>query len=103
MTLFGVFEAIRGLASIFLSRLVSGGVGGCVGSKDYDLCMETYLIDNPPVATFQADFRALAVSVMNWADNFSWILPLNDQESFQSFVRGLAVSLYSVLSRFFTQ
>ena len=102
-TLFGVYEAVRGPTSIFLSRLVSGGVGGCVGSKDYDLCMETYLIDNPPVATFQADFRALAVSVMNWADNFSWILPLNDQESFQSFVRGLAVSLYSVLSRFFTQ
>ena len=47
-TLFGVYEAVRAPTSKFLSRLVSGGVGGCVGSKDFDLCMETYLIDNPP-------------------------------------------------------
>lgn len=86
-TLFGVYEAVRAPTSRLVSRLVSGGVGGCVGSKDYDLCMETYLIDNS------------GVSANNWADSFSWMIPLtlNDQESFQNFVRGAAVSLYSVL------
>jgi len=84
-TLFGVYEAVRAPTSRLVSQLVSGGVGGCVGSKDYDLCMETYLIDNS------------GVSATNLADSFSWIIPLNDQESFQSFVRGAAVSLYSVL------
>lgn len=74
-TLFGVYEAVRAPTSKFLSRLVSGGVGGCVGSKDFDLCMETYLIDNPPGASFQADMREVAVSIMSWADNFSWIIP----------------------------
>lgn len=87
-TLFGVYEAVRAPTSRLVSQLVSGGVGGCVGSKDYDLCMETYLIDNS------------GVSATNWADSFSWIIPLNDQESFQSFVRGAAVSLYSVLHSF---
>ncbi|KAL7452182.1 hypothetical protein ACHAWC_003908 [Mediolabrus comicus] len=74
-TLFGVYEAVRAPTSKFLSRLVSGGVGGCVGSKDFDLCMETYLIDNPPGASFQADMREVAVSIMSWADNFSLIIP----------------------------
>ncbi len=87
-TLFGVYEAVRAPTSRLVSQLVSGGVGGCVGSKDYDLCMETYLIDNS------------GVSATNLADSFSWIIPLNDQESFQSFVRGAAVSLYSVLHSF---
>eukprot|EP00573_Skeletonema_grethae_P009710 CAMPEP_0201696126 /NCGR_PEP_ID=MMETSP0578-20130828/7880_1 /ASSEMBLY_ACC=CAM_ASM_000663 /TAXON_ID=267565 /ORGANISM="Skeletonema grethea, Strain CCMP 1804" /LENGTH=489 /DNA_ID=CAMNT_0048182071 /DNA_START=190 /DNA_END=1656 /DNA_ORIENTATION=+ len=66
-TLFGVYEAVRAPTSRLVSQLVSGGVGGCVGSKDYDLCMETYLIDNS------------GVSATNWADSFSWIIPLNDQ------------------------
>ncbi|KAL7442323.1 hypothetical protein ACHAXM_008324 [Skeletonema potamos] len=87
-TLFGVYEAVRAPTSRLVSKLVSGGVGGCIGSKDYDLCMETYLIDNS------------GVSATNWADSFSWIIPLNDQESFQSFVRGAAVSLYSALHNF---
>ena len=87
-TLFGVYEAVRAPTSRLVGQLVSGGVGGCVGSKDYDLCIETYLIDNS------------GVSATNWAESFSWIIPLNDQESFQSFVRGAAVSLYSVLNNF---
>lgn len=74
-TLFGVYEAVRAPTSKFLSRLVSGGVGGCVGSKDFDLCMETYLIDNPPGASFLADMKEVAVSIMSWTDNFSWIIP----------------------------
>eukprot|EP00578_Thalassiosira_sp_NH16_P022809 CAMPEP_0181104362 /NCGR_PEP_ID=MMETSP1071-20121207/15383_1 /TAXON_ID=35127 /ORGANISM="Thalassiosira sp., Strain NH16" /LENGTH=543 /DNA_ID=CAMNT_0023187547 /DNA_START=208 /DNA_END=1835 /DNA_ORIENTATION=- len=92
-TLFGVYEAVRGPTSRLLSELVSGGVGGCAGSKNVDMCMETYLVDNPPAATFQAEFRALMVSTMNWIDNFSWLVPLNDQETFDSAIRGAAVSL----------
>ena len=100
-TLFGVYEAVRAPTSRALSQLVSGGVGGCVGSQDFDLCIETYLIDNPPSATLGANFRATVVSGMNSLDNLSWLLPLNDQESLNSFLRGAAVSFYSELIRFF--
>ncbi|KAL3827008.1 hypothetical protein ACHAXA_000072 [Cyclostephanos tholiformis] len=100
-TLFGVYEAVRGPTSRLLSQLVSGGVGGCVGSKDFDLCMETYLVDNPPGASLQAEFRASVVSMMNSLDSFSWLLPLNDQETLKSFFRGVAVSVYSELIRSF--
>ena len=77
-TLFGVYEAVRAPTSRALSQFVSGGVGGCVGSQDFDLCIETYLIDNPPSATLGANFRATVVSGMNSLDNLSWLLPLND-------------------------
>jgi hypothetical protein len=100
-TLFGVYEAVRGPTSRLLSQLVSGGVGGCVGSNDFDLCMQTYLIDNPPAASMQAEFRASIVSMMNSLDSFSWLLPLNDQETLESFSRGVAVSVYYELVKFF--
>ena len=100
-TLFGVYEAVRDPTSRLVSQLVSGGVGGCAGSKDFALCTETYLINNPPTATLQAELRAFVVSSMNWADSLSTLLPLNDQETFASFARGAVVSVYSVLDRFF--
>lgn len=100
-TLFGVYEAVRGPTSRLLSQFISGGVGGCTGSANFDLCVETYLVDNPPAASVAADFRAFFVSTADWADNLSWLLPLNDQESLASFARGSAVSLYSVLERVF--
>jgi hypothetical protein len=43
-TLFGTYEAIRAPISMLCSRIISGGYSGCVGSADFDLCMETYLI-----------------------------------------------------------
>ena len=103
-TLFGTYEAVRGPTSRAFRQLLSGGTGGCAGSEDYDLCLETYLVDNPPTATFEADFRATSVSIMNWMDNisdFSWLLPLNDQETLNSYLRGAAVSAYSELVRLF--
>jgi hypothetical protein len=99
-TLFGVYEGVRGPTSRLLSQLISGGIGGCLGSKDYDMCMETYLIDNPSAASLQAEFRASVVSVMNSLDSFSYLLPLNDKETLESFFRGVAVSVYSELLRF---
>ena len=104
-TLFGVYEGVRAPISRLLSQYLSGGVGGCVGSADFDLCMETYLIDNPlpsSSASWQADIRASVVAAMNSLDSFSWLLPLNDQETIDSFVRGIAVSLYSELGRLFS-
>ena len=61
-TLFGVYEAVRGPTSRAFRQLLSGGTGGCAGSEDYDLCLETYLVDNAPSATFEADFRVLVMS-----------------------------------------
>jgi hypothetical protein len=96
-TLFGTYEALRAPISKLCSQIISGGYTGCVGSKDFDLCMETYLIENPPEASFQAVFRAFVVSAMNWFDNLASFLPWNDQENLVGYARGTIVALYSVL------
>ncbi|KAL7470214.1 hypothetical protein ACHAXS_010456 [Conticribra weissflogii] len=101
-TLFGVYEAARAPTSRFMRQLVSGGVEGCAGSDNFDLCMESYLLYNPPVATYQAEFRAFVVSAIGWVDKLTDLVPLNDQETFESFARGTIVSMYSVLDRFFS-
>jgi hypothetical protein len=38
---------------------------------------------------------------MNSLDSFSWLLPLNDQETLESFSRGVAVSVYYELVKLF--
>jgi hypothetical protein len=48
--------------------------------------------DNPTKASFMEVFRAFFVSVMNWIDNLTWFLPLNDQKS-------LVTMLYSDIDR----
>jgi len=101
-TLFGVYEAARAPTSRFMRQLVSGGVEGCAGSDNFDLCMESYLLYNPPVATSQAEFRAFVVSAIGWVDKLTDLVPLNDQETFESFARGAIVSLYSVVDRLFS-
>merc|ERR1712032_123053 len=59
-TLFGVYEVVRAPTSRILSQLVSGGFSGCLGSDEFDLCIETYLMDNPPSATFEVDLQSFA-------------------------------------------
>lgn len=74
-TLFGVYELAREPTSRLLSRLVSGGIEGCAGSSDYDLCLETFLYDNPPSGSIVDEFGAFADSVSTYSDGlFSEVL-----------------------------
>ncbi|KAL7533219.1 hypothetical protein ACHAWF_004390 [Thalassiosira exigua] len=65
-TLFGVYEAVRAPTSRLMGQLFSGGSLACLGSADYDLCMETYLVDNPSSVTFETDIGAFLDSFTNW-------------------------------------
>ena len=76
-TLFGVYEIAREPTSRLLSRLVSGGIAGCAGSEDYDLCLETFFYDNPPSDSIVDEFGAFADSVGTIFDGmFSEVLNL---------------------------
>ena len=78
-TLFGVYESSQIPAKFLLSALFSGGVEGCVGSNDYDLCVESYLFGNPPPGpTFEAQARAVlttAASMMSHLGLDSYLFP----------------------------
>jgi hypothetical protein len=67
-TLFGVYEIIKIPSKAFISAFLSGGVEGCIGSQEFDLCVQSYVLSNPPAATPEAELRSLItalVSVVN--------------------------------------
>mmetsp|Transcript_2217 Transcript_2217/g.3369 ORF Transcript_2217/g.3369 Transcript_2217/m.3369 type:complete len:537 (-) Transcript_2217:136-1746(-) len=96
-TLFGVYETARLPISNFITSFLSGGVDGCLGSSDFALCLETFVMANPASATVEGQARAFfvtAANIIQKLDGFSFSSGDNFQEDF----RGLAVQLYSIFS-----
>jgi len=61
--LFGVYEFSQGPISRYIQGTLAGGVDGCVGSKSFDLCLQTYIDTNAPGPSTEAQFRALVVNL----------------------------------------
>lgn len=103
--LFGVYEYMRSPITRFFQSVLTGGVDSCLGSDDFDMCIETFRIDNPPtdIATTEAQLRALFTAMLNLFDrigiNFDGLGILN-LENAEGDVRGLVVSFYSILNHF---
>lgn len=114
--LFGVYESVRLPISTFISSLLSGGYDGCLGSSDFNLCLETYNIDNPggretaamnfiPSLTDavggqgpsgDAQFRAFSVAFVNLVERINFDLS-NENVDVTELGRSLFVQLYSLL------
>lgn len=43
-TLFGTYEALRAPISRFCAQIISGAFTGCIGSEDYELCQEAFMV-----------------------------------------------------------
>lgn len=67
--LFGVYEAAQSPAKESVSALLSGGIHGCFGSSDFDTCVETYVLLNPPAPSPEAQFRALVTAFVSFWNN----------------------------------
>jgi len=63
--LFGVYELAQLPAKALISAIVSGGAENCYGSQDYHLCLETYLVNNPPDPSPEAQIRSFITSVVS--------------------------------------
>ena len=96
--LFGVYETVRIPVSTFISNLLTGGVDSCLGSKDFDLCLETYMIDNPADPTREAQIRSVIVAAINLIDRINLDLN-NGNVDVTEFGRSLAVQLYSLVAQ----
>jgi hypothetical protein len=100
-TLFGVYSAARFPIEKFLSELLSGGIEGCTGSKDFSLCMETYLTANPAMASDEAEIRSFLVAVSSFIDRVR--IDLDDGNvGWTELGRSLIVQLYSLLRNIFS-
>jgi len=91
-TLFGVYEAARLPITKVISNFLSGGYDSCLGSDDFDFCLETYFFANPAEATPEAQFRSFVVALVNLWNR------LGDIDNLDAAVRGLAVQLYNLVS-----
>ena len=93
-TLFGVYEAVRRPVSKTISGILAGGVDGCLGSTDFEACVETYMLDNPAEASPEAQLRSLLTAVVSLYDRMQ-----NDVNfDTDTMVRGLAVQLYNIVT-----
>ena len=82
--------------SNLINNLLSGGYDSCLGSDEFDFCLQTYSISNPAVATPEAQFRSFVVAFANLSDRFADIS--NDNVDTAGLIRSLAVQLYSIIA-----
>jgi hypothetical protein len=76
-TLFGVYEAAQIPAKVLTSALFSGGVEGCYGSSDYNLCVESFLFNglSPPGPSLEAQLRAIVTTLASLSNRLGLDLP----------------------------
>ena len=98
-TLFGTYETVRLPISSFIVNLLSGGVDSCLGSNDFNLCLETYMFDNPAEASTEAQFRSLIVAAMNLIERVNLDVS-NENVNMMEMGRSLSVQIYSIFLRF---
>jgi hypothetical protein len=91
-TLFGVYESVSLPVSIALQGLLAGAVDGCVGSQDFNICLATFMADNPPQASPEAQFRALVIALVSLFDR----VQVEGFSGSEEVIRALVVQLYNV-------
>lgn len=76
-TLFGVYEAAQIPAKVLTSALFSGGVEGCYGSSDYNLCVESFLFNglSPPGPSLEAQLRAIVTTLASLSNRLGLDVP----------------------------
>lgn len=61
--LFGFYELSQRPISRWIQGTLAGGADGCIGSSSFDLCLQTYIDQNAPGPSSDAQFRALITNL----------------------------------------
>jgi len=96
--LFGVYETVKSPVGLAIAGFLSGGVENCVGSEDYQFCVDTYILNNPPAADAAAQVRSLITALVSLGDRLQNDGSLDKAE----FTRSLVVQLYSLAQNVFS-
>ena len=106
-SIFGVYEGARTPFSNAILEVLSGGVDSCVGSTDFDICMETYMLLNEPGATPEAQFRSFITALYGVLDraginisdilDFESSMPIINDAGLTETARGAFVTFYSIV------
>ena len=68
--LFGVYQTVQGPAVELVAALLSGGAEACYGSENVRACVETYVANNPPGASPEAQIRSFVTAVVSFWNNY---------------------------------
>lgn len=99
--LFGVYETVRLPISNAISNFLSEGYDSCIGSEGFDLCLATYLQNNPAAADPQAQIRSAYVATTNLVERLYDGSLLGSNASAEALIRSFAVQVYSLVSQSF--
>jgi len=93
--LFGVYEFTQKPVSRYIQGMLAGGVDGCLGSKDFDACLQTYIDTNAPGASPEAQFRALTTNLLMVIQRIQDVAGDTSQADFEALFRAWTVSFIS--------
>ena len=101
-SLFGIYELSQKPIGRYIQATLSGGVESCVGSNDFEACIETFLLDNAPGPSPEAQLRALAVNLNMVAVRLQDIAGDTTYDDIVVLVRAWSVSFMSWLNHVLT-
>lgn len=93
--LFGVYEWTQPPVSRYIQGMLAGGVDGCFGSEDFDMCLQTYIDMNAPGPSAEAQLRALATNLLMVAQRIQDVAGDTSQADFEALGRAWTVSFLS--------
>jgi len=94
-SLFGIYELSQKPISRYIQATLAGGVESCVGSNDFEACIETFLLDNAPGPSPEAQLRALVVNLNMVAVRLQDIAADTTYDDVAALVRAWSVSFMS--------
>jgi len=95
--LFGVYEFSQGPVTRMIQGTLAGGVDGCIGSDNFDACMQTYINDNAPGASPEAQARALVTNLLMVGQRITDIAGDTNAADFEALFRAWTVSFISLI------
>lgn len=85
--LFGTYEALRRPISRFCGQVISGGYLGCVGSEDFDLCIESYTVGKLVILSHNRTHERNDSQLSSLSQHRKW---------HRSFIRGSVQRIYCI-------
>ncbi len=99
-TLFGCYELSKGPIFRWIQGTLAGGVEGCIGSSSFDACLQTYIDQNAPGPSPEAQFRALATNLNMLGQRLQDIAVDTTFDDFVALGRAWSVEFLSYLNHF---
>jgi len=96
--LFGCYEFFQLPVGRYIVGTLSGGIEGCVGSSNFDVCMQTYIDTNSPGPTAQAQLRALITNLYAVYIRLQDIAADTTTDDISALIRAWSVSIASYIA-----